>query len=112
MHEVNKVTTFKSEIYIKLDKDADIQTCIDICKNFVKNISINIIFTQTKFMSSSGESDGVIITITNDPLNPEEEDILKKHTFTLMYKIKSKIKNAHIYGLYKDISFFILDVSV
>jgi len=54
MHEVNKVTTFKSEIYIKLDKDADIQTCIDICKNFVKNISINIIFTQTKFMSSSG----------------------------------------------------------
>jgi len=110
MHEINKVTTFKSEIYIKVKDRISFEKCKCVCKEYLQKTDLILILTPVIFLNSNDEFTGFIITINNNPIAPEEENILKKHTFSLAYKIRSEVKDTEIYALYKDISFSIKDL--
>ena len=108
--DVVRVSTFKSEIFIKLNELEDYYLCKDICNKYIKNDNIGLILEQILFLEKDKEFLGVRIVIVNNPLNPEEENILKKYTFTLAYKLKNKLQ-CDIYCLYKDTSFSIINKS-
>jgi len=94
MHKINRVITFKSEIYIKFKDKISFDRCKDICKEYLQNLDLTIILIPTTFLNTDGEFLGFIITINNNPIAPEEENMLKKYTFSLAYKIRSEIQRC------------------